>query len=195
MPPTLLLVHGLPATGKTTLAGWLAQQLGWPAIYKDEIKEILFDHIGWKDRAWSSQLGGATIEVLYYVMDMQLNAGVSCVAECNFKPERASPRLRAILTKHNARCVQVLCKADGLVRLKRFQARARHPGHSDGEITDDLADEWRLESLASLDVPGSLIEVDTTDLASVDYEVVLREIQGQIAARQMKAISRQLPST
>lgn len=174
---TLLVVHGLPATGKTTLARWLARRLGWPAIYKDEIKEILFDHIGWKDRAWSSQLGGATIEVLYYVIDMQLRAGVSCVAECNFKPERASPRIREILAERDARCIQVLCKADGLVRLQRFQARTRHLGHSDGEITDDLADEWRSESLAPLDVPGLLIEVDTTDLAQMDYEAVLREVQ------------------
>lgn len=174
---TLLLIHGLPATGKTRLARWLARRLGWPAIYKDDIKEILFDHVGWKDRTWSSQLGGATMEVLYYVIDMQLSAAVSCVAECNFKPEIASPRIREIAARTNAHCVQVLCKADGLVRLKRFQARARHPGHSDGEITDDLADAWRAESLAPLDVPGRLIEVDTTDLARVNYGAVLEEMQ------------------
>lgn len=50
-------------------------------------------------------------------------------------------------------------------------------GHFDGEITDALADEWRAESLAPLDVPGSLLTVDTTDLSKVDYEMVLREIQ------------------
>jgi predicted kinase len=175
--PTLLLVHGLPATGKTTLAKWLARQLGWPAIYKDEIKEILFDHVGWKDRAWSSQLGGATIEVLYYVMDMQLGAGVSCLAECNFKPERASPRIRELAARTNARCIQVLCKADGMTRLKRFQARARHPGHSDGEISGSFTDAWRAETLAPLDVPGPLIEVDTSDLARVDYEAMLAQIR------------------
>ena len=177
MKPTLLLVHGLPASGKTTLAMWLARQLGWPAIYKDEIKEILFDHIGYKDRAWSSQLGGATIEVLYYVMAMQLRASVSSVAECNFKPERASPRIREMVEATNAHCIQVLCQCDGLVRLRRFQARTRHAGHSDGEITDALADEWRAEVLAPLDVPGSLITVDTTDITKVDYETVLREIK------------------
>jgi predicted kinase len=177
MKPTLLLVHGLPASGKTTLAKWLAGQLGWPAIYKDEIKEILFDHIGAKDRAWSSQLGGATIEVLYYVMAMQLRAGISSVAECNYKPERASPRIRELLAATNAQCIQVVCQCDGAVRLQRFQARVRHPGHSDGEITDALADEWRTEKLAPLDVPGPVITVDTTDLAKLDYASVLREIR------------------
>lgn len=177
MKPTLLLVHGLPASGKTTLALWLAAQLGWPAIYKDEIKEIMFDHIGYKDRAWSSQLGGATIEVLYYVMAMQLRAGVSSIAECNYKPERASPRIREIVETAHAQCVQVYCICDGRVRLKRFQSRTRHPGHSDVEITDALIDEWHTEYLAPLDVPGPLITVDTTDIAKLDYRQVLREIQ------------------
>lgn len=178
--PTLLLVHGLPASGKTTLAMWLAAQLGWPAIYKDEIKEILFDHIGTKDRAWSSQLGGATIEVLYYVMAMQLRAGVNSVAECNYKPERASPRIREIVAETSAQCIQVLCQCDGLVRLRRFQARTRHAGHADGEITDALADVWRSESLAPLDVPGLLVTVDTTDIAKVNYEALLREIRSHL---------------
>ena len=42
MRTMLLLVHGLPATGKTTLAQWLSRELGWPAIHKDAIKEILW---------------------------------------------------------------------------------------------------------------------------------------------------------
>jgi predicted kinase len=179
--PTLLIVHGLPASGKTTLAKWLAQQLGWPAIYKDEVKEILFDTIGWKDRAFSRMLGAATIEVLFYVVNMQLVAGVSCLAECNFKPELASPTLRDILTSANAHSIQVLCRADGLVRLRRFQARARHPGHSDGEISDALAEEWRAESLAPLDIDGPLIEVDTTDLGALNYDELLRQVQAHLS--------------
>ena len=175
--PTLLLVHGLPAAGKTTLAQWLAAQLRWPAIHKDDVKEILFDTVNWKDRAWSRQLGVATIEVLWHVIEMQLAAGVSCVAECNFNPELASPRLRDILNKTNAKCIQVLCSCDGAERLQRFQSRQRHPGHADGEVSDDEAAMWKAQTLAPLDVDGLLIEVDTTDLSKVDYEDVLRQIR------------------
>ena len=180
MTPTLLLVHGLPASGKTTMAKWLAKQLGWPAIYKDEVKEILFDTLGYSDRAWSRVLGVATIEVLYYVVEMQLAAGVSCLAECNFKPALAAPRFNAMLAQADARCIQVVCRVDGLVRLQRFQARARHPGHADLEVTDAMVAEWQAESLAPLDVPGPLIEVDTTDLARVDYAAVLRQVRAHL---------------
>lgn len=178
--PTLLIVHGLPASGKTTLAKWLAQQLDWPAIYKDEVKEILFDTIGWKDRAFSRMLGVATIEVLFHVITMQLAAGVSCLAECNFKPELASPKLRAILAKSNAHSIQVLCRADGLVRLQRFQSRARHPGHADGEVNDALATEWQAESLAPLDLNGPLIEVNTTDLSALNYDALLHQVRAHL---------------
>ena len=119
MRPTLLLVHGLPASGKTTLAKWLAQQLGWPAIHKDDVKEILFDTLGWKDREWSRKLGVGAIEVLFHVIELQLAAGISFIAECNFKPELASPHLREILGKTDAHCIQVLCHADGRVRPRQ----------------------------------------------------------------------------
>ncbi len=171
--PTLVLVHGLPATGKTTLARWLATQLGWPIIHKDALKEILFDTIGWKDRVWSRQLGVAAIEVLWHVIEMQLNAGVSCVAECNFKPELASPRLQSILDRTTAMGIQVLCTCAGDVRLQRFQSRSRHFGHADEEVTGVAAVTWQAETLAPLSINGPLIEVDTTDLAAFDYADVL----------------------
>jgi predicted kinase len=180
MPPTLLIIHGLPASGKTTLAKWLAHKLGWPIIHKDDVKEILFETLGWSDRAWSRKLGVATIELLYHVVELQLMAGASFMVECNFKPELASPRMREILGKANARSVQVLCHADGRVRLQRFIERQRHAGHADGEVTMGLAEAWAAEWLAPLVLGGPVIEVDTTDLGRVDYEAVLRQVNEHV---------------
>ena len=52
----LIIIWGLPCTGKTTLGPWLAKELGLPFVHKDGIKESLFESLGWKDRAWSKQL-------------------------------------------------------------------------------------------------------------------------------------------
>jgi hypothetical protein len=76
--------------------------------------------------------------------------------------------------------VQVLCHADGRVRLQRFIERQRHAGHADGEVTMDLAEAWAAEWLAPLDLGGPVIEVDTTDLGRVDYEAVLRQVNEHV---------------
>lgn len=49
--PQVILVNGLPATGKTTLARRIATDLRLPLLAKDAIKETLFDTLGWSDRA------------------------------------------------------------------------------------------------------------------------------------------------
>jgi len=58
----LMYVSGAPGTGKTTLAGPLAAELGFALIAKDVIKETLHDALGAPaevDLAWSRRLGGA----------------------------------------------------------------------------------------------------------------------------------------
>jgi len=46
----LIIINGLPGTGKTTIAKPMAEQLGFPLVSKDTIKEFLFDTIGVSDR-------------------------------------------------------------------------------------------------------------------------------------------------
>ena len=92
MRPSLIIVAGPPCTGKSTLALRLAIDLSLPLIAKDHIKEILFDSLGWKDRAWSRQLGQLTYELLYHFVEVELRAGCSCIVESNFAPESATRR-------------------------------------------------------------------------------------------------------
>ncbi len=56
----VLLVTGLPATGKTTLARALAHALVLPVLAKDQIKEPLLELLGAADRAASRRLSDAS---------------------------------------------------------------------------------------------------------------------------------------
>lgn len=60
----LILISGPPGAGKTMLGAKIAQALGLPFLNKDGIKEIPFDTLGAKDRAWSRQLGVASTALL-----------------------------------------------------------------------------------------------------------------------------------
>jgi predicted kinase len=84
-------VSGAPATGKTTLALRLAQELHLPALCKDAIKERLFETLGAPDLARSRQLGAATFAVLFAVAAQLLDARVSLVIEGNSGADSRKP--------------------------------------------------------------------------------------------------------
>ena len=44
----LILIAGLPASGKSSFAAWASRQLSLPVIAKDDIKEHLFDTVGFR---------------------------------------------------------------------------------------------------------------------------------------------------
>jgi predicted kinase len=184
--PPLVIVTGPPASGKTTLGRTLATRLAMPFLYKDGIKETLFDALGWSGREWSRKLGVATYALLFHLLEMELAAGRSLVVESNFDAERAGPSFLALRDRYGFRPVQVCCVADGAVLLERFRSRVtsgeRHPGH------DELANMLELEPillrgrLDPLPLDGPIIEVDTTDLAHVDATAIFHEVSSALDA-------------
>jgi len=90
VPPLLVVVSGPPGSGKTTLGRRLARDLMFPFVSKDGIKERLFESLGWTDREWSRQLGRASVDLLFYVVEVELSAGRSLVVENAFWKENAT---------------------------------------------------------------------------------------------------------
>lgn len=180
MSNALVIVTGPPASGKTTLGRTLATRLRMPFLYKDGIKETLFDTLGWSDREWSRKLGVATYALLFHLLEMELAAGRSLVVESNFDAQRSAPSFLSLRERYGFRPVQVCCVAEGAVLLERCRSRAtsdgRHPGH------DELANMAELEPillrgrLDPLPLGGPIVEVDTTDFAQVDAEAITREV-------------------
>jgi hypothetical protein len=69
-----------------------------------------------------------------------------------------------------ARVVQIFCVAPTEVILQRYARRARHPGHLDGEIIEELRARLEIEEWKPLTLDGELIELDTrerVDIASL----------------------------
>lgn len=184
--PLVIIVSGPPASGKTTLARQFARELKLPLIYKDGIKETLFDSLGWQDRAWSKRLGIATYHLLYYFLEVELAAGLSLVVESNFAPV-ATDEFKRIREKYPFRAVQVMCQADGPTLVERYQARAndpgRHPGHVDLKTLPEIEPILRQGRLKPLELGGETIEIDTTDFSKINVAGTVARLRIALASK------------
>jgi predicted kinase len=169
-PPTLILVTGMPSSGKTTVAEALARQLRLPLIAKDAIKESLYDSLGAEDVASSGRLGAAAFAVIFALARIALASGASLIVEANFFPDQESEF--AALPAH--RLVQVHCDAPLSVLLDRYASRTRHPGHHDAEKIKELPVRYESGVHGPLRLDGKLIQLDTTqpfDVAALAQRV------------------------
>jgi predicted kinase len=171
--PLLVIVSGLPCTGKTTLGLRLASDFQLPFVNKDGIKELLFDRLGWKDRAWSKKLGLASYDLLYYFVEQMLQAGRSSIVESNFKGDVDTPKFLSLKLKYPYLPFQIVCQTAGQVLVERFRRRSesgiRHPGHVDGMNYAEFHAVLRKGEYEPLPLGGELLTVDTTDFDAMDY--------------------------
>ena len=179
--PQLLITTGRPAAGKSTLAKWLSKELRIPFFSKDNVREVLFDSLGWEDRKWARALGRASIDVMFYLAEMQLEANCSVILDNSFDLALSVPRFQALKTKYDIETIQIVCNSDPETLFNRFKERAelgnRHPGHGDLDVFDELRAHLAQEQSLVMNIGGSIIEVDTTDFSKIDYSAILNEVQ------------------
>jgi predicted kinase len=160
----LILVNGLPCSGKSTLARRVASHFHLPLYEKDQVKERLFDTLGWSDLAWSRKLSQASKAVLFYLLECAVSAGQSLILECNFNSQEDSQPLRARLEGKGYQVIQVVCQAPGEVLVERFKRRTgqRHPGHQDHFLLAEIETRLRTGDIQPLKIGGELLEVDAS---------------------------------
>jgi predicted kinase len=181
----IIIVSGLPGTGKSYLTRQLSAELAIPVVSKDGFKELLFDTLGYSTREWSKKLGSSSMRLLDYVLVAHLEAESPLIIESNFKPEFENERFRSFGEKYGATYIQILCHANGEVLIERFRQRAesgeRHPGHDDLNNQEEFREVLSKGRIDLLDVPGERIEVDTTSYELVDYPGIVARVRSLIA--------------
>jgi predicted kinase len=188
-PPLLLIVNGLPGSGKTTLAKRLAADMALPVFSRDGLFETLYDALECHRHGLPSLLGFASFTLLYSVTGSVLAAGQSVVIEGFFgRPALRTTELLHLRQTYEFTPFQILCKADGRVLLERFLARAgteeRHISHRERDM------EWLAQNkellaqghLPPLAIGGQLIEVDTSSPYSYDYASLLQRVHAALIA-------------
>ena len=154
------------------MAEGLARRLRLPLVAKDEIKESLYDSLGATDIDASGRLGVAAYALIFALARSLLDAGVSAIVEANFFRDQRDEF--ASLPAH--RFVQIHCHAPLEVLTARYASRSRHPGHHDAEKINELAGRFASGAHDALDLPGELIELETTLPLDLD-ELAARVVQ------------------
>lgn len=134
----LVIITGLPGTGKTTLARDMARRRGMPLICKDTVKEPLMDALG-ADSCRSRELSNISFAVMFSLARELLALGDSLILEGNFRAGEHETTLLAALPPDSPNIIQVLCRADEDERRARILNRTRHAGHGDAHQLQRVA--------------------------------------------------------
>jgi glucokinase len=129
MADRVVLVNGLPASGKSTLAAGLADELGFALLSKDAILAPLAS-LTWP-RVSSDALGGIALDAMY-ALAAAIEGGV--ILDSIWLSTRDRPFLeRGLASIGEPRVVEVWCQLPEALAEERFQRRKphRHPVHGD----------------------------------------------------------------
>lgn len=197
MKKVIILLAGYPGTGKTYLCNKiLEKEVDFKFISQDEVKENLFDEIGFNNIEEKEELIERSRNEFYDELDKNMAIGNSIISDYPFSYKQKD-RIENLASKYSYQIVTIRLTGDIDViykrRIKRDMKADRHIGHmvssyhkgdvlknnntADYLITyDDFIEICKNRGYNSFSL-GYLIEVDVTDFDKVDYDKVIKEIQ------------------
>lgn len=176
----LLLLTGDLATGKSTFASILSKRYQVTVMFKDKIKEVLGDTIGFADREENKRLSVATMELMTYGFTELAELGKDVILEANFK-EAEMQKLHEVAKKYGYDVLTLVFCADIDIIYKRFVNRIenenRHPVHISGfdgyESLKYYIDVGREQKTL-----GMVINVSADDFSYQSDDALLAKIDG-----------------
>jgi predicted kinase len=173
--PTLVVVSGPPASGKTTLAHALAQAIPCPAVCRDEIKEgMVHAHGGDFQAGPGDRLTVRTLPVFFDVLRVLVAAGVTVVAEAAFQDKLWRQGIEPLSELVRLRIVQ--CTVDDAVARERLMRLRPAHGDRSAAAVKALADERPFAGFERISIPAPSLVVDTTDGYAPDLPEIVEFI-------------------
>ena len=165
--PVLIIVSGLPGTGKSYFSGKLAERVPLLVLESDALRKVLFSPPSYTPIE-SSQLFSA----IHLLVEELLKKGISLVVDATNLSERFRERLYSIADRLDVRMVLVRAEAPPEVVRERLEGRVEAPG---GNSEADWAVYRRMRSTVER-ISRNHYVVDTSRDISPVVEKIVREI-------------------
>lgn len=165
--PCLVLVGGLPGTGKSTLAGALARDAGFEVIASDEVRKELAGLSSdtsakadfgegiytaeWNDRTYDECLSRAT---------EQLFQGRRVIVDASFREEERRRTFLDAARDLGVRALFLKCSADPATVRERIRSRRNSASDADWTIYQRAAEAWEPEAPEPTGARTRVIESD-----------------------------------
>lgn len=191
----LILVAGLPASGKTSFCDYLTKALQIPVISKDTIKASLYEIVGFDNLAQKKILGEASFNIMYLVAAQSMKIGLPVILEGNFD-STTLPDLKELIQKYGYHCIAVRFGGDLRIIYDRFIKRCNTSTLASGHVSaeslnadrevvqerpnlsfEQFRDMVIQRGIMDFSLGNDLICVDSSDFTKVDYSAICDDIK------------------
>ncbi len=157
----LVLVGGLPGSGKTTLATALAGRPGWLHLSSDAIRKELFDVVpdehrreGFAEGRYAPQLSAQTYQAMRTRARTALELGYSVVLDASFIRAADRQEARAVGHAAYADVIEIQCRVTRHVAETRIRGRSSSLSDATPTILDamtEIAESWPQSTVLDTD--------------------------------------------
>ena len=175
----LLLIMGDLATGKSTFANILSKRYDTNVFFKDSIKEVLGDTIGFSNREENKKLSNATMELMFFIFSEFGKLNKNLILESNFHTIELE-RLHKLAFENNYEVLTLVLRGDVEILYKRYLNRmhneSRHPVHL--STTLDVFDDFKgcTEYLRTEKILGNTMYINADDFSYQTDREILEKI-------------------
>jgi len=129
----LIIICGLPGSGKTTLSNNLSKKLKIFCLHKDSVKESIYDSMKMSTLEDSIKLGYPSVKAIMDLAEENLQRGVDVILESPFDYEAESRIFEEWKKRYSIDIYTIVLEISEKERTERFKKRERARSHHDRE--------------------------------------------------------------